>query len=149
MRRQIAQNIKKQQRNIISVYPSKDGEVGFTYTIGNHTRGLPELLIIGFWGNPIGGLLNLLSDKLIERGRPFDNGEFVDLGAKYPVRIIDADDRAQRDYTVQCGQFFGHEDYAVQQVIGCDREGRWPDNPQCDAPYKVPILGRLAMKMAS
>src|SRR5262245_35205528 len=137
----IARNIAKHKRQIVTVFPQRveDGP-GFTYTIGNQERGLPELLMIGFWGKPIAGLLNQLSDKLIERGGPFEEGEFVNLGAKYPVKIINADERAQRNYTFQCSHYYGHDDYAVQQVVGCDREGRYPDDPQCAAPYKVPIL---------
>src|SRR5262249_28391186 len=75
-RKIIAQNIAKHKRHIVSVFPrcEEDGP-GFAYTIGNQERALPELLIIGFWGNPIAGLLNELSNKMIERGRSFEGGE--------------------------------------------------------------------------
>ena len=43
---------------------------------GNHLRGLPELLVIGV---SRGEFLNFLSDKMIERGRAFDDGEVVSL----------------------------------------------------------------------
>jgi hypothetical protein len=35
---------------------------------------------------------------MIERGRSFEGGELVDLGGKYPVKIINPDERAQRDF---------------------------------------------------
>lgn len=136
----MGQTIAKHKRLVMSVCPRDTGEIGFTYTIGNQERGLPELLIIGFWGSPYGGLLDTLSDMMIERGEPFAHGELVSLGAKYPVKLINANDQAQREYTIQCGQFYGSEDYGVQQVVACDREGRYPDDPQCSDRYKVPLL---------
>jgi hypothetical protein len=78
---------------------------------------------------------------MIDRGQGFADGECVDLGGKFPVKIIIADQRAQRDYTIQASQYFGSDDYAVQQVLMPDRNGYFPDNPQCQPPYSTfPIL---------
>src|SRR5262245_55499012 len=61
----------------------------FAYTIGNSLVDLPELLIIG---TREGALLNDLSEKMLDRGRAFDDGELVNLGGKFPVKIITTND---------------------------------------------------------
>jgi hypothetical protein len=102
--------------------------------------GLPELLLIG--GIAGADALNDLSQKMIERHAAFNDGELVKLGGKFPVKIVNADQRAQRDYTIQAGEHLGHEAYAVQQVLIPDRSGRYPSDPECAAPYSaVPVLG--------
>jgi hypothetical protein len=61
---------------------------------GNALKGLPELLLVG---TTKGELLNDLSQKMIDRGRAFDDGELVSLGGKFPLKVITAnDDRAKR-----------------------------------------------------
>jgi len=71
----------------------------FAHTIGNALKGLPELLIIG---THKGALLDDLSQKMIERGRAFDDGELVSLGGKFPVKIITTNDaRAQSEFAIR------------------------------------------------
>jgi len=114
----------------------------FAYTIGNSLVDLPELLIIG---TREGALLNDLSEKMLDRGRAFDDGELVNLGGKFPVKIITTNDvRAQSEFTIQAGQFLDREDYVVQQVLVPDRSGRYPDDPRCQEPFSsFPVLRTL------
>jgi hypothetical protein len=73
----------------------------FTYTIGNWQKHhLPELLILH---NIKGCYLNELSEMMIARGQPFQNGEIVATGEllnmsnkKFRARIVDA--AAKRDF---------------------------------------------------
>jgi hypothetical protein len=81
-----------------------------------------------------------MSDMMIERGRPFDHGEIVDLGGKFPVLVFDANEDALRDYTIQATEFFQTSDYTVQQVVAPDTNGRFPYDPLCLPDYKVPLL---------
>ena len=135
--RHIESDIRRYARHIICVGREVESP-SFAYTIGNWLAKLPELLVIG---TTDGGFLNNLSQKLIARGAAFDNGEIVSLGGKFPVKIITADERAQRDYTIQAGQYLGTEDYLVQQVLISDRDGRFPDQPECQPPYSaIPVL---------
>ncbi len=135
----IAEDIQQYQRSIVCV-GREDDTPAFAYTVGNQLRGLPELLVVG---TSDGGFLNLLSDKMIERGRAFDDGEVMSLGGKHPVKIIRADYRAKDEYTVQAGVHFGTEAYEVQQVLICDRDGRFPGESGCLPPYRdMPILRR-------
>ena len=130
----IENDVRQSGRSVLCI-GAEENLLPFAYTIGNALKGLPELLIIG---TIKGELLNDLSEKMLDRGDAFDDGELVSLGGKFPVKIITADDgRAQRDFTIQAGQYLGREDYAVQQVLVCDRSGHYPDDPQCQAPYSL------------
>lgn len=66
--------IARYGRTIIGVGGGDAGEPPFSYSIGNHLKGLPELLIIGSCQAPY---LNEMSRLMIARGRPFDEGELV------------------------------------------------------------------------
>jgi len=104
---------------------------------------LPELLLIGnFHHEKIGTILNDMSDKLLRRGKPFDNGELVNVGGSMSVTVWNAKPAAREKYTIQAGQFYNGEDYQVQQVVVPDRNGRWPNNPKCDAAFRIPVLIR-------
>jgi hypothetical protein len=134
----IADSIRENGRFVLMVAASPP----FLYTVGNQSHGLPELLLIGL-ASSAAAALNSLSQKLIERGASFDDDELVSLGGRFPVKIITADERARRDYTIQATVHYGTEDYTVQQVIACDRNGYFPDDPRCQPPYsEVPILRR-------
>jgi hypothetical protein len=130
-------DIAEYGRTVICVAGEADS-LPFAYTIGNWTQGLPELLVIG---TARGGFLNDLSRKLIERGRAFQDGQLVGLGGKKPVKIINANQDAQESYTIQAGNYFGTDDYPVQQVLIPDRNGRFPIDPECLPPYSnFPVL---------
>lgn len=55
--------------------------------------------------------------------------------------MIATSDAARRNYTIQAGQFYGHEDYEVQQILFPDRSGRYLDDPRCD--YRLPVLAQV------
>jgi hypothetical protein len=126
--------IREHGRHILGVFNCEDTTgPEFAYTIGNHDKGLPELLVIG---TPKGGFLNDLSLIMINRGEQFADGEIVDIGGRFPVKVVDANPAVRDEFTIQAGQYYGTEDYAVQQVLIPDREGRFPGDPNCDEPYK-------------
>jgi hypothetical protein len=138
--RKFAHDIERYGRSVLAIGGSEDGSLPpFSYTIGNWQKHqLPELLVIGYNDNQ---LLNILSAKMIERGRKFDDGELVSLGGKFPIKIITTSGfKVKSDYTIQTGQFYRHENYLVQQVLVPDRKGVFPDQPGCATKYLVPIL---------
>jgi hypothetical protein len=139
--RKIIGDIDRVGRSVLGVFGAdEDDAPPFSYTIGNALVGLPELLVIGLAGE---GPLNHMSDLMIKNGRPFAEGELVDLGGPVPVKVITADERAKENYTIQVARFVGRSDYVVQQVIIPDRRGRFPGDPKCDQPYSLfPVLRR-------
>ena len=131
--RNVDNDIRRHSRSVVCVGKRcddcDDGSPSFAYTIGNWPR-FPELLIIG---TADGRVLNTLSDMMIKRGVTFADGELVNVGGTLPVKIINADHRAQDEYTIQAGQHFGHENYRVLQALIPDRNGRFPGDPECPA----------------
>lgn len=118
-----------------------DGPRSFHYTVGRHARGLPELLLAAPLDPETGmRLLNTLDKTMLE---PLPSDSKVDLGGRYPVIVIDATAASVKDqYTCIAGAYFGHDDYAVQQILMCDRKGRFPGEAGCDSRFAAqPILG--------
>ena len=92
-------DIKRAVPHIVAVM-GDGAHLPFAYTIGNTSKDLPELLMIGYHdAGAIGSVLGKLSDAMIEREHAFADGETVNLGGKYPVKIIDANATAQDKYT--------------------------------------------------
>ena len=139
--KEIKKSIKSHGRFIFA----EDDGVGppFAYTIGNTEKGLPELLAIGVCGHNALAL-DHLSDIMVERGEPFQEGEVVDISKwcddRYPTefKVINTNAKARDEYTIRAGQYFGHEDYQVQQVLIPDRQGYFPGDPKCGR--IVPVL---------
>jgi hypothetical protein len=93
LRKDIENDVRQSGRSVMCIFGDADGPT-FAYAIGNALKGLPELLLVG---TTKGELLNDLSQKMIDRGRAFDDGELVSLGGKFPLKVITAnDDRAKR-----------------------------------------------------
>lgn len=122
------------------------GELWFNYTIGNHEKNLPELIII-YPGRremreTCAAALNKAAELQRLRGKPFEHGELVTLqeGMK-PTLIVDATARAKADYTYGVGHYYGNDDYQVRQLLYPDKEGRFPGDPMCAEPYaSLPVL---------
>jgi hypothetical protein len=92
----VEDDIRRNGRSVLCV-GAEDDSPAFAYTIGNAIEGLPELLMIGGVCDSCAvNALDDLSEKMIERRAAFDDGELVRLGAKYPVKIIDADQLGHR-----------------------------------------------------
>ncbi len=138
-------NISAFGQSVMGVFPTVDDpdtEIGFMYTIGNAEKHLPELLLIGNYGNTAGHILNRLGETMRRTGVVPDGivypwGQVDDVK---PVKCIPANETAKTDYTIQAGQYLERENYKVVQVILCDKEGRFPGDPGCEPEYEVPIL---------
>lgn len=116
-----------------------EGNFPFMYTIGNHELRLPELLMIGT--DQGGSILNKVCGIMRKNNRPFQDGELIDLGGKFPLKSLNAGDEAKKEYTLFVGAYYETDDYTVQQIVMPDRSGRYPDDPLCEAPYCLaPLL---------
>lgn len=110
----------------------------FFYTIGNASRGLPELMVIGRLRNDTAMLLlNTLGAIMREKGKAFEEGLF-DIDWNFPVKIRNAGAVVKDRFTVQAGQYLGREDYVVQQVMICDPRGRFPGDEGCTTDVERP-----------
>lgn len=142
----VRRNIAAHGQHIWSIGLTEDDPpdaYAFAYTVGNHECGLPELLITGPIADSYGAVLNLLGKLQRERGRGFEHGELVSLGGKYPVRILDAGEAGRTEHAVQVGNYYRTDAFEVRQVLICDPDGRWPDDPLCAEGYRdQPIVNK-------
>ena len=114
------------------------------YTVGNHALGLPELLIVGTNKSVLAGVLNCLSEIQRDRKKAFEHDELVSVGGQFPLRIVDTGDLGHRKYAYFARIYYNSETVEVRQVLLPDTQGRWPDTPGCDAPYREqPILSAI------
>jgi hypothetical protein len=137
---EVQEHIDKNGQSIIAVMGDHDGP-GFAYTIGNAIIGLPELLIIGNYDpRALMSILNRMGDMQRAAGKPLEGD--IDLGGKFPARTRPVTDSlvARGDYTIQAGQYLDREDYAVSQVLLCDKDGHYPGEPDCDPLFNVPLV---------
>lgn len=143
-RETIRANIVKHGRSIQAVGGTEQDAPGtqpFMYTVGNHGRGFPELLIVGIDKAAFGGVLNRLSEIQIQRNKAFEDEELVSVGGQFPLRIIDTGEIGHKDYAYFARIYYDSDSVEVRQVLLPDTKGRWPDTPGCDAPYRdQPIL---------
>ena len=132
----IHDTIKDHKRFVLAV---PDGSpYAFSYTIGNHERGLPELLVIG---SRRGTYLNEMSERMIKQGKAFDHGEVINTNGKYRIKIINTTHKAHESYTIQAGVYYKTQNYKVQQIILSDEEGRLPGEVGCAPGFAdIPIL---------
>jgi hypothetical protein len=134
--REVRQNIESCGQHLFQVF-ADGSDPGFTYTIGNADRGLPELLLIGDFPPRIAaGLLNELGATMREDGKPPATG-LVDIGWSIPVKVRQAGSLARSRFTIQVGQYLGHDHYHVLQVMVCDEHGRYPGDAGCAPRYDV------------
>ena len=147
LRRDIAVKIEASGQAVQIVHLTATDPPGsrpFMYTIGNYHRGLPELLVVDTDAEFVAGILNRLGTIQRDRGKAFADEEIVSVGGKYPLRIVDAGVIGRKRYATFVGIFYGTDNYEVRQVLLPDTQGRWPDTPGCDAPYRnQPVLSAI------
>lgn len=147
IRDQIAAHIEKSGQAVQVVYVAADDPPGrqpFMYTIGNHERGLPELLIVGTSDPAFADVLNRLGHIQRGRGIGFADEELVSVCGRFPLRVVDAGEIGRREYATFVGIYYDTDLFEVRQVLLPDTHGRWPDSPECDAHYRnQPILSRV------
>ena len=137
--------IEREGWMVLSVFPTADEPAGtppFAYTIGLSKVGLAELLLIAPVPNPILSMaLNNLAELMLDQGEAFTDGAIVDAGFNFPLKVIVADPAVRVEYTAQVDAVLGLGDYAVQQVLLCDPQGIYPDDPRCSGTIaQTPVL---------
>lgn len=132
----IRRNIEKSGQHVQAVFPVESEDVPFIYTIGNHEKGLPEILIIGNCNAHFASILNDLGNMMRKRGRAFENGELVNLGGQFPLKIVDIPLSVGAEYVMIVESYYDTDDYRVQQAIMCDPQGRYPGDAGCEPIYE-------------
>lgn len=90
---------------IIGVGSHSDNSPPFAYTVGLHSLGFPELIMIGLDPRVAQNILNDCAQQIIDQGRSFESTAVVEDLANLPLTIIDADEDSKREYAVQAFNF--------------------------------------------
>lgn len=102
------------------VFPIKEGELGFSYTVGMTEAGLPELMISGLFGKQAQDLLNIAAK--IHLGAELKPGTTTQDVANVEFRVIDA---PLAEIGV-ANRMYGPRARAVQ-LVWPEADGSWPD----------------------
>lgn len=115
-----------------------DGERSFFYSIGLWQRRLPELLLVLPLPFRDGQqAVNSAAALLKQREHAFAEGQELNIDFNVPVRAHTPTDLGfvRREYTIQAGQYWGTQDYLVQQIIFPDKAGKFPN----ERGYAMPV----------
>lgn len=122
-----------------SVFPTADDPEGlpYSYTIGLHDQGLPELVVIGLPGDVGLTLLNDVAAYLKEKRKSGGDstGEFTSPAWPVSFHIIDAATAAAEEFATGARRrSTGAAKYL--QVIWPDKNGQFPWNANASDSYK-------------
>jgi hypothetical protein len=109
----------------------------FSYTIGNHGRGLPELIVVGM--NPLDACMVLNALGRMQRicGEALLGDVSLGKGAAaLRLRFVSDELLVKDEYTYQVFVHYMTEDYRVTQVLIPDKAGKFPGDPECAEPYR-------------
>jgi len=109
----------------------------FSYTIGLHGIGHPELLVFGLEQAPAQRLLTRLAHDVRDHGRDFVPGEVFTAGPVFDTPLLVESLPNPADILVQANNFYRRPDEGsveALQLSWCDPSGRWPGDPGCTAP---------------
>jgi hypothetical protein len=137
-------DIARTGRSIIGVM---DASTPFSYTIGNHLEGYPELIMFGLHPRDAMMMLNIVSE--LPMLRHIRNGELVSVGGTFPMLALDCRESAKTRYAVQAERYLHHADFRLLQLVAPDRQGRFPGDPDCDPAFVVPLLGTRPLPSAA
>jgi hypothetical protein len=103
--------------SIMGVFPieGQSPPFPFNYTIGLSDMGWPELIMAGLDNRIAARLINEIIERCVETTPPEEQRD------KYMCWAVDRQKR------------IGRAEPDALQVIFPDDEGRWPDDPECDA----------------
>lgn len=105
------------------VFPVKDDDLGFAYTVGLTAAGLPELVVSGAFGTQAQDLLNAAAR--IHAGSELKPGTERDDIANVPFRIIPAPNAE----VGVANRMYGPRVCAVQ-LCWPEVDGSWPPTPR-------------------
>lgn len=132
---QVKENVRRFGQHVWGVGGS-EVTPPFAYTVGNASRGLPELLFIGEFHFDLGmQILNAVAERMVKDGR-LDEG-MLDIEWTFPFKVREAGGDVRDMFTIQASRYLGHQDYRVMQIMICDPKGRYPGDPGVDPRYDV------------
>ncbi|MFC7674717.1 DUF4262 domain-containing protein [Mycolicibacterium sp. GCM10028919] len=106
-----------------AVQAVEDHRAPFSYTIGLHRHGLPEMLVTGLSPERAAQLLNDAADGVLVHGMPPPGTRLTLLGLQ-PVEVVEVDHpeaHMHLAYDIARGRLI-----VARQLVWADALGRWP-----------------------
>lgn len=113
---------------------------GWAYSVGLHTSGLPELIMIGALSVPDQvGVLRELADDMVSGGEPKPGERRGQILVGYELTFIEVDDTTTDRFALAHGM---QSNFRALQVVWPDHGNRFPWEPGCEIPKGLqPLLG--------
>jgi hypothetical protein len=110
----------------------------FSYTIGLHSFGLPELLVTGVWPERGRALLNYFAEETMLSGPPAP-GDRIELGPRERIEVVEVD---HPDAHMGIGLALMGPEVRALQLVWTDAFGRWPWHRDFNRAWgRQPVLG--------
>lgn len=127
-----------------AVQAVEDHRAPFSYTIGLHHRGLPEMLVTGLPPERAAQLLNDAADGVLKQGMPPPGTRLTLLG-RQPVEVVEVDHPEAHMYLAY--DIARGRSIAARQLVWADALGRWPWARGFDRGIRrQPVLGVRAAR---
>lgn len=125
----------------------EDPGPSFEYTCGLWRKGWPEVVVVGLSLQAGHAILNSYVQECVQRGYGPRVGEVLTNLANLPLTVGSTGPLATLEYVVQaesqCQRMRGTWHGAVQLIL-CDRQGKFPLDPEYDHAYMDPLQPCLA-----
>ncbi|WP_099023634.1 DUF4262 domain-containing protein [Mycolicibacterium palauense] len=111
----------------------------FAYTIGLHSRGLPELLITGLQPQTSARLLNSMAHQIVDDGIDLQPAMRIDFQGEFLLEVVEVEhpDVHLTFAVALCG-----EQVSAHQLVWTDDNRRWPwDRGWSHGRRRQPVLG--------
>lgn len=135
IRAQTQTHIEIHGHSIVGVFPTGPGQTHFSYSIGLRERDGFELLMEGIDTKYGAYFINTLAQETKARNLPLNHACIIHgmtTKPEFRLALVPCHELVKDERTVQAGQYYGHEDYGVLQLVMCDPEGRMPWEPDYD-----------------
>ena len=106
------------------VFDPEGESPSFAYTVGLHTKGLPEIIVFGLDGRNAATFLNLLGKRMTTSDVPQLDTDINDLAEGLPARIITVP-RSEADKFMFATNN-RYPDYTAIQLVWSDPNGKYP-----------------------
>jgi hypothetical protein len=113
-----------------------DANPPFGYSVGLTDQGWPELIIAGLQAGAACTIINNMVTYFGEHGVPDPYVHIDKIVHDFPVRLQPVSDEVLDEYMHQAVQRqirAGGQSPWGMQIVYPDPEGRWPDDPECEA----------------
>lgn len=129
----IRRQVKNGHWGVIGVF-GDDENPTFSYTVGLHYHGLPELIAIGLPSSHAHTILNKVAEAMIDNKKPYASGSIIENVANLPLAVVDATCE-KKERTPQAYNHYKHWDYSLAQIVIPDRAGKFPWDDDFDTGY--------------